>query len=75
METKTVDEFKEYLLERGISERVAENFHENEVSGSAFLKLTEEDIKELVPPIGIRSAIRNIIKELKKVSTMSIVNG
>ena len=63
----------EYLLERGISERVAENFQENEVSGSAFLKLSEEDIRELVPPIGIRAAIRDMLEELKKVSTNTVL--
>ncbi len=59
-----VDDLVDLLLECA---EVAENFCSNKVSGQAFLKLTEDDIKELVPFIGVRTEIRGILKELKTV--------
>ena len=55
MTDASVDEVKEYLLQRGICQEVAASFATNQVTGLAFLRLTESDIKELVPSIGIRT--------------------
>lgn len=67
MEQYTVSELKEYLLEKGISEDAVENFEKNEVCGGAFIELTEDDLKELVPLVGVRAAVRAILKEHQKV--------
>lgn len=62
----TVGEVKELLLRMGISEEIAETFSRNEICGQAFLALTEGDLKELVPMIGARIKIREVIKEVIK---------
>ena len=56
---------EDYLLKKGITIEVASNFKKNLVTGEAFLKLTEEDLKELVGLIGVRTKIRDILKVLK----------
>ena len=68
MTDASVDEVKEYLLQRGICEEVAASFATNQVTGLAFLRLTESDIKELVPNIGIRTSIRAILRDHTEVS-------
>ncbi len=62
----TVSEVKEYLLDRGIPEKVAEDFYRNKICGQAFFNLTEDDLKELVPLIGIRAKLREMVKKVKK---------
>lgn len=64
---KDVDAMMGFLISKGVCEEVAENFHVNQVSGEAFLKLTEEDLKELVPLIGTRTKIRSILEDCNKV--------
>ena len=53
---------KKYLMEKGVLDHIAENFFKNEVTGDTFLKLNEEEIKELCPLIGVRPLIRDIIR-------------
>lgn len=60
-----VEELRDFIEERGVCEEIAENFERIRISGKAFLKLTEDDVKELVPIIGVR---REILKEYKEVS-------
>lgn len=70
----SVDDLVDFLLEKGVCEDVAENFRKNRVSGTAFLKLTEEDLKELVPIIGVRTEVRDILAESKTVSLATITD-
>lgn len=63
-----MSEFQDFLIQISIPSHIAANFFGNEVSGQVFLKLTEDDIKELVPVIGIRPKVRDIIEECRKVS-------
>ena len=59
------------MLKKGICEEVACDFERNRVSGQAFMELREEDLKELVPMIGVRTEIRRILKECREVSGYS----
>lgn len=52
-----VEQFLELLRKEGYDDAVVQNFAENQISGSAFLKLKENHLKELVPIIGVRSVI------------------
>lgn len=61
----SVAEVREYLLLHG---DVTASFVQNQVTGLAFLRLTEDDIKELVPSIGIRTSIRTILQKHLEVS-------
>ena len=58
------EELEEYLVEKGICSQTAAAFRKNLVTGEAFLELTGEDIKELVPLIGVRTRVRDLLKEV-----------
>ena len=53
-ESLTVEEFGSFLSDKNVDEEVIDNFKRNKVSGAAFLMLTERDINELVPSVGLR---------------------
>lgn len=61
------EEVKEYLLKKGITEKICEDFYNNDICGQAFFNLTESDLKEMVPSIGVRTKVREILKEHRKV--------
>ena len=63
----SVDDFGEYLRESGIDDDVAITFEQNKISGAAFLQLTEEDLKELVPLLGARLQVRQLLREAVQV--------
>ena len=53
-----------FLLEEGVSTDVVSNSEKNLITGKAFLELTEDDLKELVPITGLRTQIRGILKNV-----------
>jgi len=63
----SVDTLAEFLVSKGIRNLLAAEFRRNLVSGSVFLKLTEEDLKELAPLIGERVQLREILKQCRAV--------
>ncbi len=63
----TVEDVEEYLEDYGVSDDVVTNFRRNRVTGAAFLKLTEDDLRELVPLIGERTNLRDLLKQSKQV--------
>jgi len=63
----TVDELVDYLEVNWVSEGVVQNFEKNRVSGAAFLRLMEDDLRELAPLIGKRTSIRELLKHSKQV--------
>ena len=58
----TVEEFEEHLEDEGLSDEVVENFQRNCVMEAAFLQLTEDGLRELVPLIGERTVVRELLK-------------
>lgn len=66
-EKLTVSDLVEFLEEQGISSKTLQNFNSNMVSGLALTALDDSELKELVPIIGDRAAIRNLLNKLKKV--------
>ena len=60
-------QLSDYLLSSGIREEVTEAFQANLINGEAFLELSEEDLKELLPVIGDRILIRKLLKKLHEV--------
>ena len=42
---------------------MASKFESNCIDGDSFMKLNDEDLKELVPLLGVRTKIREILKE------------
>ena len=56
IEDLTMDELVDHLEAKGVSKGVTMNFRTNRVSGAAFLRLTEDDLRELAPLIGERTS-------------------
>ena len=71
----TVNEFEEFLEDEGLSDEVVENFRRNRVTGAAFLQLTEDDLRELIPLIGQRTVVRELLKQSKQVIESSCTNS
>lgn len=67
VETLTIEELGTFLSEKNVDDEVIDNFKKNKVSGASFLKLTESDLNDLIPSIGLRPEVRAILKESKKV--------
>ena len=44
----------DYLRGKGMRTEVAKSFEDNLIDGEAFVSMTEDDLKELVPVIGDR---------------------
>ena len=63
----TVDELKDFLLQKGVDEKVVCDLQRNRVSGQSFVKFT--DLKELVPLVGVRTTICHILQECQRFST------
>ena len=63
----SVSGLRAFLAGEGISIKTLENFSSNMVSGLAMTLLDEAEIKELVPIIGDRAILRNILMKLKQV--------
>jgi len=64
----SVNELVEYLEANGLRPQTLDSFRNNIVDGKAFLRLTEDDIKELAPLIGERTLVRELIRQNKEVS-------
>ena len=56
IEDLTMDELVDHLEAKGVSKGVTMNFRTNRVSGAAFLRLPEDDLRELAPLIGERTS-------------------
>ena len=69
LEYLTIDEFAERLVEEGIEDEVVKTFEENRISGAVFLQLQEDDLKELVPVIGDRVKVRQLLREATQVGS------
>ena len=60
----SIDQMCKFLLER-IPADVASNFSQNCISGAAFVRLLEADLRDLCPLIGIRTKIRDLLEKVK----------
>ncbi len=61
-----VEDFCDYLeVEKGFDDDVVECFRRNAISRTTFLLLEEVDLKELVPMIGNRVKVRELLRTLK----------
>jgi len=58
-------EFGDWLTEKGFHEDLVFSFVSQRISGKAFLLLSEDDVKELVPTIGDRTVVRDLLSKCK----------
>ena len=69
------DEFGDFLSERGFHVDVISLFVDQHVSVAAFLKISEDDLKELIPIIGDRILIRELLRECQVISMLIEYTG
>ena len=62
------EELGDFLQGKGASEEIVRAFSQNRIDGQAFVLLTEEDLRELVPLIGERTLVWMLLKQAKQVS-------
>ena len=67
VERMNISEFGRYLAEEGIHKDIIVAFAANRICGSTFLKLNEEDLKELIPLIGDRIRVRELQNKAREV--------
>lgn len=72
-ESLTVSELCDFLKEQGISLNTLESFKSNMISGLSLTALDDSELKELIPILGDRASIRNIMTKLKKVLSLYII--
>ena len=53
----------------GIRSEAVSEFQANLINGDAFLSMSEDDLKDLLPVIGDRIQIRNLLKKLREVNS------
>lgn len=63
-----VEDFGDFLLQKGVHEDIASLFVNNRITGVLFLKLSEEDLKELIPTIGDRIVVKELLRDASKVT-------
>lgn len=64
-------EFCSWLEEKELDGEIVQRFSKNKICGCTYLGLTEEDLKELLPVIGERVHVRQLLKEIKQVNTLN----
>jgi hypothetical protein len=69
----SVEELCEYLREKAVHETALAIFEEL-INGAIFTKLTDEDLKELIPQVGSRLSISIVLRGLKKTSAKTVPN-
>ncbi len=61
----SIDQLGRHLEDKGVSSDAVERLADNKVSGFALLLIEESELKEMVPAIGDRAILRNLLKDLK----------
>ena len=69
----SIVDFADYLEEIGLNQSVVSVFEENKISGATFLQLTDDDLRELVPVMGYRVFIRQLLRSARQVYSCIIV--
>ena len=71
------EEFARFLSNESLHDDVVHNVTDNRITSTLFIELCENDLKELVPAIGDRLALRKVLEKVQKViishPTMSIL--
>lgn len=60
------EDFTEFLEVEGAHEDVVAAFSNNRINGEAFVNLSEEDLKELVPIVGDRVFVRELLRKARE---------
>ena len=69
IETFSLDDLCDYLYDK-VNESVIHTLREQSITGAIFSQLTEEDLKELFPQVGLRLSAAMVLRELKQTATV-----
>lgn len=64
----SIEELASFLRDNSVSEEAIALFRDNKVSGQALLLVDDGELKELMPTIGDRAIVRNLLSKIKKVT-------
>ena len=67
VEVLNCKDFAHFLEAEGLHEDIVSAFVDNRICRQTFLALTEDDLKELLPIIGDRVRIREVLQRERKV--------
>ena len=67
IQSYSVDDVCSFLAQRvkDLGEDTLSDFRQNRVSGKAFLELTEDDLREIIKPLGERRLVKRLIDSYK----------
>lgn len=68
----SIEELCEYLKNQNFQSEVIESVGRNRISGSSFLELTPEHLKELFPAIGDRMSVSKLLNKTKEAKGPSL---
>lgn len=71
----SVEEFSDYLKISKFPANVVDSFLANKISGSIFLLLEEEELKDLVPITGYRIKVRELLRSQKLRHVSEYIHG
>ena len=66
MESWSVEDVAFHFLELGATDEILEKIEKEQIDGDALSVMTEEDLKEIVPIIGVRLRHRKWVEKAKR---------
>ena len=71
IEGMNCEDLANFLETENVHEDVTSAFIKNRICGQAFLNLSNDDLKELIPVIGDRVCVRGVLEKARKVFLLS----
>ena len=71
IEGMNCEDLANFLETENVHEDVTSEFIKNRICGQAFLNLSNDDLKELIPVIGDRVCVRGVLEKASKVFLLS----
>ncbi len=68
-----IEDLGKYLVQEGISSKTIEKMASEMISGRSLTLLDEAELKEVIPIIGDRAVVRNILKSLHDSETNKVL--
>ena len=60
-----IEELSDHLVEKGVHEDMSATFKSNRISGKVFLKLSDENLKELIPTVGDGVLVKELLEGIE----------
>ena len=66
LSTLSVEQPCEHLREKAVNETAITILEEECISGAIFTRLTDDDLKDLIPQVGARLSVSMVLRDLKE---------